>query len=60
MKTKAETDRLRGEGLFHGEDAILAAKEDGEEFARQERERRVGRRKRVSSRGNCSCSKAQR
>lgn len=28
------------EGLFHGEDAILAAKKDGEEFARQERERK--------------------
>ena len=46
-------ERGECEGLFQGEDAILAAKKDGEEFARQERERRVGRRKRASSRGNC-------
>lgn len=52
-------ERGECEGLFPGEDAILAAKKDGEEFARQERERGVGRRKRVSSRGNCLCSKAE-
>ena len=43
-------ERGECEGLFHGEDAILAAKKDGEEFARQERERRVGRRKKEKER----------
>lgn len=32
-------ERGECEGLFPGEDAILTAKKDGEEFARQERER---------------------
>lgn len=38
--------------MLHGEDAILATKQDGEEFARQGGERRVGRRRRGSGRGN--------
>lgn len=63
MKTEAETNLLREERVRDcpmGTGAILEAKKDGGEFARQEGERRVGRRRSVSSRGNCSCSRAQR
>lgn len=42
MRTEAETECLREESVrdcSRGRCAILAAKKDGEEFARQERER---------------------